>query len=61
MRVGSRVKKVYAAPKTPYQRVLDSPKVSESVKAKLRAEHAALDVVKLKQQIDRMSDALFSG
>jgi hypothetical protein len=60
VRVGSRVKKVYDAPKTPYQRVLDSPEVSESVKAKLRAEHATLDVVKLKQQIDRMSDALFS-
>jgi len=60
VRVGNRVKKVYDAPKTPYQRVLDSPDVSETVKAKLRAEHAALDIVKLKQQIDQMSDALFS-
>jgi hypothetical protein len=60
VRVGSRVKKVYDAPKTPYPRVLDSPEVSEFVKAKLRAEHATLDVVKLKQQIDQMSDALFS-
>ncbi len=60
VREGSHVKKIYDAPKTPYQRVLDSAQVSESVKAKLRAEHATLDVVKLKQQIDQMSDALFS-
>ena len=60
IRTGSRVKKIYDAPKTPYQRVLDAPEVSKSVKAKLRAEHATLDVVKLKKQIDRMSDSLFS-
>ena len=34
VRTGSRVKKVYDAPKTPYQRVLDSGEVSKSVKAK---------------------------
>ncbi len=61
VRVGSRVKKVYDAPKTPFQRLLDSPQVSESVKAKLRAVHASLDVVKLKQQLDQMVDALISG
>jgi hypothetical protein len=60
VRVGSRVKKIYDAPKTPYQRVLDSTEVSPSVKAKLRAEHVTLDVVKLKKQIDQMSDILFS-
>lgn len=60
VREGSRVKKIYDAPKTPYQRVLDSADVSASVKAQLRAEHATLDVVKLKRQIDQMSDTLFS-
>ena len=50
---GSRVKKIYDAPKTPYQRVVDSPDVSSPAKAKLRREHAQLDVVKLKQEIDR--------
>ncbi len=60
MREASRVKKIYDAPKTPYQRVLDSTQVSPSVKAKLRAEHVTLDVVKLKKQIDQMSDILFS-
>jgi hypothetical protein len=50
---GSRVRKIYDAPKTPYQRVLDSPDVSDEVKAKLRREHAKLDVVHLKHQLDQ--------
>ena len=60
VREARRVKKIYDAPKTPYQRVLDSTEVSPSAKAKLRAEHVTLDVVKLKKQIDQMSDILFS-
>ena len=52
VRAGSRVKKIFDAPQTPYQRVLDALDVSDSAKAKLRATHAALDVVTLKQQID---------
>jgi hypothetical protein len=51
---GSRVKKSYDAPKTPYQRVLDSPTVSQEVKAKLRREHAKLDVVQLKRALDHL-------
>jgi hypothetical protein len=51
---GSRVKKIYDAPKTPYQRVLDSPDVSDEVKAKLRHEHEKLDVVQLKRQLDQL-------
>ncbi|MCL5997204.1 MAG: hypothetical protein M1546_14290 [Chloroflexi bacterium] len=57
-RDGSRLKRIFDDPKTPYQRVLDSPDVSPKVKAKLRATHAALDVVKLKQQIDAAIDAI---
>jgi hypothetical protein len=55
---GSRVKKIYDAPKTPYQRVLDSPTVSEKDKAKLRREHAKLDVVQLKRQLDQLLEQL---
>lgn len=55
---GSRVKKIYDDPKTPYQRVLDSSQVSEEAKERLRAVHAQLDVVQLRQQIDQMLDAL---
>lgn len=52
-RHGSRLKKIYDKPKTPYQRVLDAPEVSEPVKAKLRQEHALLDVVVLKREWHR--------
>lgn len=55
---GSRVKKVYDAPQTPYQRVLDSPQVSEDAKARLRREHAQLDVVQLKHQLDHLLEQL---
>ncbi len=55
---GSRIQKIYDAPKTPYQRVLDAPEVSEKVKTKLRREHAKLDVVQLKRQLDQLLAAL---
>lgn len=58
VRDGSKVKKVYDDPKTPYQRVLDSPQVSLKDKRKLRAIHAQLDVVELKRQIDERMDTL---
>ena len=57
-RRGSRIRRIYDHPKTPYQRVLDSPHVSAERKAALRAIHVKLDMVKLKQQIDLLMDAL---
>ncbi len=55
---GSRVKKVYDPPKTPYQRVLDAAEVSEEAKAKLRKAHAKLDVFHLKLQLNELLEAL---
>jgi hypothetical protein len=57
-RQGSRLKKIYDKPKTPYQRELDAPEVSDAAKAKLRREHAQLDLVALKQEWDRRLTAL---
>jgi hypothetical protein len=57
-RDGSKVKKVYDVPRTPYQRALDSPTVSGAAKRKLRAVHQNLDLVELKQQLDRLADAI---
>lgn len=57
-RHGSRLKKIYDQPKTPYQRVLDSPDVSDVYKKKLRREHAKLDVVKIKREWDQRLAAL---
>jgi hypothetical protein len=57
-REGSKVKKVYDAPQTPYQRVLDSPTVSAQDKRNLRAVHKTLDLVELKQHLDQLADAI---
>ena len=58
VREGSKTKKIYDAPKTPYQRVLDSDQVGSADKRRLRATHTNLDLVELKYEIDRQSDAL---
>lgn len=58
VREGSRVKKIYDAPKTPYQRVLDSDQVSPEAKRTLRAIHAKLKVVELRHQLDALLERL---
>lgn len=60
-RDGSRVKRIFDNPQTPYQRILDSPNVSAKQKAKLRTIHATLDVVKLKEQVDAANAAIKPG
>ncbi len=60
-RVGSKVKKVYERPQTPYVRVLDSPHVSEDDKALLRETYELLDLVYLRQQIDDLQDHLLNS
>jgi len=57
-RLGSKVKKSYDEPKTPYARVLDSPYVSEEHKALLRETYALLNLVQLRQQIDDLQNEL---
>jgi len=52
-RVGSKyVKRHEKGPKTPAQRVLESPLVSEEDKAKVRALLAANDIIDLRERID---------
>lgn len=46
-RVGSKVKKKYDTPKTPYQRIIECPTVSEEVKEKLRKTKATLNPFEL--------------
>jgi hypothetical protein len=58
VRDGSRVKKIYDDPKTPYQRVLDSDQVSKEAKRKLQAIHAKLDVVELRRQLDKLLEQM---
>jgi hypothetical protein len=59
-RTGSRVTKKYDKAKTPFQRVLGSRRVAESVKEVLRGDYAELNPVKLGREIDRLCDKLHS-
>lgn len=58
-RVGSKVIKRYDNPKTPYQRLLESPVLSSEQKAWLRRTYQELNVVKLKAEIDRLKERLW--
>jgi len=58
IRVGSRTKRIYDDPQTPYARVLDSPHVSEEDKAALRETYSYLDLVQLRIQINQVLDQL---
>ena len=48
----SRYRRIYGDAKTPYLRVIESPAVSERLKAKLRAVHEALDPIELRHRLD---------
>jgi len=53
IRTGPRVKKVYEAPRPPYQRLLDSPLLSAEVKQELRRRAKQLHIVKQKRLVDQ--------
>lgn len=46
-------------PKTPYQRILEHPEVEESVKEKLRKEHAVLNPLVMKREIEKQLRAVY--
>jgi hypothetical protein len=59
-RIGSRYRKVYDTPRTPYQRVLESPEIAQSIKERLKAEHQRLNPFELKNAIVRKQKAIFA-
>ena len=60
VKVGSKyVKKYEKVAKTPYQRVLENEHISKEAKAKLRAEHALLNPLVMKKEIDRLRAILY--
>ena len=48
-------------PKTPYQRLLDSPDIAEATKATLRSQHAKLDPFELKKNIELKLKKFFTA
>lgn len=49
--IGSKTKKIYDQPRTPYERVLMHPSVSETTKQCLRELHSSINPVLLRKQI----------
>jgi hypothetical protein len=58
-RIGSRVRKKYDKPQTPYQRVLASLLVPETKKQQLRDQYAQLNPADLRRKIAKLQDKLF--
>jgi hypothetical protein len=57
--VDGKVKKQYDQAQTPYQRVMDSPDVSDDAKAQLKETHLSLNPVAMRRQIDKQLDELW--
>ena len=57
-RHGSKVRRIYDDPQTPYQRVLASKSVSDEVKIRLKQQYATLNPVALKRELTRLTDHL---
>jgi hypothetical protein len=59
-KVQSRYRRTYEKiAKTPYARILEHPAVDEPVKERLRKEHAALNPLVLKRQIEKRLKAVY--
>lgn len=58
-RFGSRVKKSYHAPQTPYQRVLACTEVTVADKKKLQRQYQSLNPAALKRELDKQRKELF--
>ena len=59
VRQGARVRRVYDAPQTPYQRVLAASEVSEEAKERLRRQFEALNPVALQQEMEELQRRLW--
>lgn len=60
-RIGSRIKRVYALPKTPYQRVMESKDIGKEIKQKLTKQFEELSPFALKRAIDKKIKLIFAS
>lgn len=58
-REGGRLRRYHSKPRTPYQRLIDSPAVSDEAKRRLRREFESLDPFELGQAIETKLRAIF--
>ena len=57
-RTGSKVRRIYDDPQTPYHRMLASESVSEEVKNRLKQRYATLNPVALKRELTKLTEDL---
>jgi len=60
-RIGSKVVKRYEEPKTPYQRLLESPSVDRRIKHRLKTEYNNLNPAQLKREIMWLQQLLWKA
>jgi hypothetical protein len=58
VRIGSKVIKRYDTPKTPYQRILDCPEISDAIKENLKARYEGYNPRELHREITRLQKKL---
>ena len=58
-RIGSRYKREYTDPLTPYERVMLEPTVSADIKQKFKREYETLNPFKLKESLDKKVNHFF--
>lgn len=58
-RIAGRLHRKYDKPRTPYQRLLESPEISEEKKQELRKIYQSLNPAQLKRTIDAKLDTLY--
>jgi hypothetical protein len=58
-RIGSKVKKKYDVPKTPYQRIMDHPEINPWAKGNLQLRCQKLNPFTLKKELDRKLNFFF--
>jgi len=60
IRIGAKYHRTYEkTAKTPYQRLMESKKVNNIIKAKQKAIHERLNLFELKQEIDRLTNLIY--
>lgn len=59
LRVGSKYKRKYGPMKTPYQRVMESPAVAESSKARLKKQFESLNPLELRASLENKLQKLW--
>lgn len=58
-REGGRLRRYHSAPRTPYERLMDSPKVTQENKERLRREFESFDPFELRDAIERKLRRIF--